>query len=236
MFHIFFLYIFLFLDYNLIAQNHYCVVIGMKKTILRGAAVFAVMILLCAMLTPAVSALGAFGSYSDILGGDFGDILSEFLGGLGADSAGGISLSDLFTNPNLLEDLQERLQAADINVSNTELIQAITAVLSDPDNLAALMGEDGQIDFSTLLSSDTFFNMIADYLQEEDHSSTRRGDVDGDGDLTAADARLTLRAAVGLEVLDPMQRTRADADSDRYISAADARLILRAAVGLEILK
>ena len=58
----------------------------------------------------------------------------------------------------------------------------------------------------------------------------RVGDVDGDGDVTAGDARLVLRASVGLEETD-LQRM--DADADGTVSAADARLVLRFAVGLE---
>lgn len=61
------------------------------------------------------------------------------------------------------------------------------------------------------------------------------GDVDENGTLTAADARLALRASVGLENLTPAQITAADADFSGDITAADARLILRASVGLETL-
>ena len=61
------------------------------------------------------------------------------------------------------------------------------------------------------------------------------GDVDLDGTVTAADARLALRACVDLEVLSVKSETAADADKDNDITAADARLILRAAVGLETL-
>ena len=72
------------------------------------------------------------------------------------------------------------------------------------------------------------------------------GDVDDDGKISAADARLTLRASVGLKgdkdshdiVIDCSDTTgrafmAADVDFDEKISAADARLILRASVGLE---
>ena len=59
------------------------------------------------------------------------------------------------------------------------------------------------------------------------------GDVDGDGSVTASDARLALRAAVGLETFDKETADIADADRDKKITASDARLILRAAVGLE---
>lgn len=59
------------------------------------------------------------------------------------------------------------------------------------------------------------------------------GDVDGDGLVTAADARLALRAAVDMEILTEDQLKAADYDKDGVITAADARLILRKAVGLE---
>ena len=61
------------------------------------------------------------------------------------------------------------------------------------------------------------------------------GDVSGDGQVKADDARLALRAAVGLERYPEgsPEFKAADADRDRVITAGDARMILRAAVGLE---
>lgn len=59
------------------------------------------------------------------------------------------------------------------------------------------------------------------------------GDVDGSGKIEAADARLALRASVGLETLTEEQTLAADVDGAFGLSASDARLILRAAVGLE---
>ena len=63
------------------------------------------------------------------------------------------------------------------------------------------------------------------------------GDVDDDGLVTAADARLALRRAVDLETYEPGTRAFLAADVDRSgtVTAADARKILRAAVGLEAL-
>lgn len=59
------------------------------------------------------------------------------------------------------------------------------------------------------------------------------GDVDLDGVVTATDARLALRKAVGLETLSAMQHRAADIDGDTMITSADARLVLRKAVGLD---
>ena len=62
------------------------------------------------------------------------------------------------------------------------------------------------------------------------------GDIDRDGRVTTSDARLVLRAAVGLWT--PFiyeQFYAADINDDMKITAEDARAILRAAVGLETL-
>ncbi|MCH5198765.1 MAG: metallophosphoesterase [Oscillospiraceae bacterium] len=59
------------------------------------------------------------------------------------------------------------------------------------------------------------------------------GDIDLDESVTAADARLALRYAVGLEELSNLQKLAANVDKDLAITAADARLILRAAVKLD---
>lgn len=59
------------------------------------------------------------------------------------------------------------------------------------------------------------------------------GDVNGDGDVTAADARLALRAAAMLENIDEASFYAADVDFDEKVTAADARKILRVSAGLE---
>lgn len=59
------------------------------------------------------------------------------------------------------------------------------------------------------------------------------GDVDNDGVITAADARLALRHSISTGVLTGRDFLAADADSDNKLTSADARLILRAAIGLE---
>lgn len=61
-----------------------------------------------------------------------------------------------------------------------------------------------------------------------------KGDVNRDGEINAADARLTLRYAVGLEgTPTKVVLSVADVVGNDGINAADARMILRYAVGLE---
>ena len=59
------------------------------------------------------------------------------------------------------------------------------------------------------------------------------GDVDGDGRVTPADARLALRISVNLMRITADQTCYADADGDGRVTSADARLILRYSVALE---
>ncbi len=63
--------------------------------------------------------------------------------------------------------------------------------------------------------------------------AAQTGDIDKDGKITAADARLVLRQSVGLENFSETELFTADMDSDGKITAADARIILRISVGLE---
>lgn len=62
-----------------------------------------------------------------------------------------------------------------------------------------------------------------------------RGDINGDCEITASDARIALRASVGLEYYSKSSPAykAADVEGNDGITAADARVILRASVGLE---
>ncbi len=80
----------------------------------------------------------------------------------------------------------------------------------------------------------------ADFVNEKDIQLILRvfgenapGDVDGDGNISASDARLALRASVELDKLSTEQYLAADIDNDSSISASDARILLRISVGLE---
>ncbi|MBQ8209910.1 MAG: hypothetical protein IJZ35_04950 [Clostridia bacterium] len=65
------------------------------------------------------------------------------------------------------------------------------------------------------------------------YTSFVEGDADGDGKVTAADARKVLRASAGTEKLTNDEIILADVDGDGNITAADARHILRDSAGIE---
>ena len=58
------------------------------------------------------------------------------------------------------------------------------------------------------------------------------GDVDNSGKVDTKDARLALRAAIGLDTLTAEQTAAADVDGSGKVATDDARTILRVAVGL----
>lgn len=57
-------------------------------------------------------------------------------------------------------------------------------------------------------------------------------DVDGDGNITSADALIVLRMSVGLVKVTNSLRPKADADKDGRITSADSLYILRMSVGI----
>ena len=65
-------------------------------------------------------------------------------------------------------------------------------------------------------------------------ASTPSGDLDGDGRVLPADARIALRCSVRLETATPLQKSEGDLDRDGELTPADARLILRLSVGLPV--
>lgn len=60
-----------------------------------------------------------------------------------------------------------------------------------------------------------------------------KGDVNGDGLVTAADARLALRNSAGIQPLYDKALSAADYNGDSSVTAADARLILRFSARLD---
>lgn len=65
------------------------------------------------------------------------------------------------------------------------------------------------------------------------YTSYIKGDVNGDGKITAADARQTLRAAAQLDKLSKTSAHTADVNNDGRITAADAREILNSSAEVD---
>lgn len=86
-----------------------------------------------------------------------------------------------------------------------------------------------------LTAGDIFTTDSVIILPDKTYNIVISGDVDCDGFVSAADARLALRASVGLENFseESLRYKAADVLKTDKLTAADARIILRVSVGLE---
>ena len=81
---------------------------------------------------------------------------------------------------------------------------------------------------SLLLAVIMLFSVIIPVFAAE------KGDVDNDGSITASDARIALRMAVGLDAVTEELKALADYDENGTVDASDARILLRLSVGLSV--
>lgn len=77
--------------------------------------------------------------------------------------------------------------------------------------------------------------MVLEFSDGTKYEIVVLGDADCDGVVSSSDARLALRASVGLEGYEESspEYKAANVESEDAVSSSDARLILRASVGLE---
>ena len=138
---------------------------------------------------------------------------------------------------NALIKAQEGLVEKANKIALNEAIAAAEARQTDgkvysPETLAAL--NDVLIQAKALVHDDDVTQTTVDTTVESLNAAVsglryRMGDVDGDGEVTAADALLALQAATGKIALDTTQQEAADVDGDanRDITANDALLMLQ---------
>ena len=61
----------------------------------------------------------------------------------------------------------------------------------------------------------------------DEYTVILKGDVNSDGGITAADARIILRMSAKLETPDEVQKSAADINSDGKVTSSEARTVLR---------
>ncbi len=147
---------------------------------------------------------------------------------------------DVKRNPVDIEISQEQEnKTVKLSADNTGIFAVVDQSVNE---LAASINENVEVynaDGTKADSSDKIASgmqiVIKDELGNEVDFKTVvvPGDVDGDADIKAADARLALRASVGLENLSDWGSAAANVDGEADIKADDARNILRASVALD---
>lgn len=95
-------------------------------------------------------------------------------------------------------------------------------------------GIDGYTDMNYCYINYPLLIEALGYNTKKDVETPRtKGDINGDGKITASDAREALRAAAGLSELEGVQNDAADYNNDGRVTASDARLILRKAANID---
>ena len=75
--------------------------------------------------------------------------------------------------------------------------------------------------------------VISVNVEESAPVETVLGDVNGDARITAADARIVLRASARIDTLSPEAEKNADVNKDGKVNASDARMILRVSAKID---
>ncbi len=92
---------------------------------------------------------------------------------------------------------------------------------------------EGEKTFTCIVCGATRTEPIPKLEPESSDDEYMPGDVDGNGQVLANDARLALRASAKLETLDEKQKKAADVDGSGEVLANDARQILRFSAKLQ---
>lgn len=99
--------------------------------------------------------------------------------------------------------------------------------------LSAITIEGNTLTVDAYIVDGSYTEKIDSFGIMKNKTAIMMGDINSDGTVSAADARLALRYSVGLEQFTSVQRTAADTDFNNKITAADARQILRASVNAQ---
>ena len=87
------------------------------------------------------------------------------------------------------------------------------------------------------ITEDNFVGAVFEYTapETEPEPETKPGDINGDGQVTAVDARWVLQIAAGIRQVTEAEKAAVDFNKDGKVTAIDARWVLQAAAGIRTL-
>lgn len=149
------------------------------------------------------------------------NVLADFDGSFINDIGGEVYFSFLYKNAN--EDDALKMYVLTFDYTETDVYPSIK-VTNMAGTFIRSVADVKVVDGKDADSDDRF---------NDNNSKYPKGDVNGDGKISAADARTALRVAAGITTVSLEEYLRADLDSDGDVKASEARTILRIAAGLE---
>lgn len=123
------------------------------------------------------------------------------------------------------------LEFYDIPLSSGQ-ISATKVTLPSDYKEAALKTKDTSKQKAAVIPDSELDAPITEPEKKPDDDEIKKGDVDGNGSITAEDALCILKNVVGLMEFDETQTAVADTDGSGSITAEDALLVLKYVVGL----
>ncbi|MCD7828230.1 MAG: leucine-rich repeat domain-containing protein [Clostridiales bacterium] len=123
-------------------------------------------------------------------------------------------------------DEEAKLITVNPKVSVKEFCEAAS------ENIAVIDAENNEMSKDDVIGTGCKVQLLADGEAAAEYEVLVPMDVDGNGRIAAADARLALRASAKLDTLEGVYFTAADTDGDLAVKPADARAILRSAAKL----
>ena len=114
-------------------------------------------------------------------------------------------------------------------IYDTSSLFSFTGKSINPDEpmFSSVTVDGSRLIYTAYTIDGTDVHIVDSFIIRKSGSSFIKGDVNGDGKINAADARLALRFSAKLETLSDFALASADVDGSGKVTASDARLILR---------
>ncbi len=120
------------------------------------------------------------------------------------------------------------------NICFAEIINAADLLKKFKAGSIKLTDKDGnEISGSSPVGSGAVVSLVEGGETLDSYTMILLGDLDGNGEITAVDARIALRASASLDKLNEWQTLAANVNNDGDLTAVDAREILRASASLQ---
>ena len=122
----------------------------------------------------------------------------------------------------------------EITEDDFELVSEFNATIKTPtpvQEVAADVNGDGQFSFADYLIFNQYINNVISEFPAGNEVVIIYGDVDGDGEITQADADIVMQVGGGIITLTNIQKIAADVNGNGKVNTSDAQLIAQYANG-----
>lgn len=135
--------------------------------------------------------------------------------------------------PETVKSIQYIVDKTAVDYDGEELGHIyFAAMVEEP----AVQSRAAKIEPTEKITEDNFVGAVFEYTspETEPEPETKPGDINGDGQVTAVDARWVLQIAAGTREVTEEEREAVDLNKDGKVTAVDARWVLQIAAGTRV--